>query len=171
MRMAKTIGVICWTLLIGWANTAVAADGDIYGSGSSFSSPKSTKAKMSPALRAQLSIPPEIVEGVEFQLECIVEALKNQKGAPQKGVKGSLALFAISLDISSRTWEFFGLRDSGISFKTKAKGTSLIKSGTITAGPWANNPSDNDTILASVLFNNTKKIKGTSLYCEVIVGE
>lgn len=164
------MGVVCLVVSV-TTGSALATDGDIYGSGSSFSAVKSTKAKMSPVLRSQLSIPPEIVEGVEFKVDCVVEAMKNQKGAPRKGVKGSLALFAVSLDISSRTWEFFGLRDSGIPFKTKAKGTSVVTSGTITAGPWANDPSDNDTIFASVLFNNTKKIKETSLYCEVVVGE
>ena len=100
----------------------------------------------------------------------MVEALKNKKGAPQRGVKGSAAAFAVSLDISSRTWEFFGLRDSGIQFKTKANGTSAITSGTITAGAWANDPSDNDTISVTAQFTNTKKIKETSFYCEIIVG-
>ena len=171
MRVTKTLGVICCSLILGVANTAIAGDGDIYGGGSNFSSKKGTKAKKSSALRASLSIPPEIVEGVEFKVDCLVEARKNHNDAPQKGVKGTAAAFAITLDISSRTWEFFGLRNSGIPFKTKKDGTDSITSGMVTAGAWANDPSDNDTILVTALFTNTKKIKETSFYCEIIVGE
>jgi hypothetical protein len=171
MRAAKKVGIICILLIIGLANAAVAADGDVYSGQSDFSTDKSTKARESPFIGVALPIPADIVEGVEFQVDCLLEARKNHKGRPRKGVSGTLALFAIALDVGSRTWEFYGLQASGIAFKTKKDGTSFMTSGPVTAGAWATDSHPtNDFISAKVNFSNNKKIKETSLYCEIVVG-
>ena len=173
MRVAKGFGVICCALLlsIGWANVAVAGDGDVLRGGSEFNSDKKIKANKGPILWSVMSIPPDIVPGVVFQVDCQVEAKKNDKDAPQKAVKGSVASFAILLDVGSRTWDFVGLVGSGISFKTKKNGKALLTTGPVTAGAWANNPSDNDTISLAATITSKQKIKKTSFGCEIVVGE
>jgi hypothetical protein len=172
MRAVETVGLICCALMLGFANSATAVDGDIYSGTSSFSSHKKTKAKDSPAIGVALPIPPDIVEGVEFELDCLLEARKNGKGAPQSGVKGTLALFAIALDVPSGTWAFHGLLSGGIEFKTKKDGTAVMSSGPVTAGPWATDAHiTNDFISAKILFANSRRIKETDLYCQIIVGE
>jgi hypothetical protein len=172
MRIAGTVGVMCCALMLGFANSATGADGDVYSGTSTFSTDKKTKAKDSPAIGVALPIPRDIVEGVEFELDCLLEARKNGKGAPRSGVKGTLALFAIALDVPSGTWAFEGLLSGGIEFKTKKDGTAVMSSGPVTAGPWATDAHiTNDFISAKILFTNNKRIKETDLYCEIIVGE
>jgi hypothetical protein len=107
-----------------------------------------------------------------FKVDCIFEAVKNRKGAPQKGVKGSLALFAIALDVGSGTWSFDGLVGSGIPFTTGKDGIAMISSGEVTAGSWATNAHPvNDFISAGVQLTNNKKVVATSVFCEIKVGE
>ena len=171
MRITKTFGVIVCGLILGLANIATAAVGDMYSGVSSFSTDKSTKVKKSPEIGVTLPIPRDFAEGVEFQLDCVLEALKNHKGVPRPGAKGTLALFAIALDVGTGTWEFSGLVGSGIPFKTKKDGTAAMTSGPVTAGAWATDSHPtNDFISAKINFTNNKKIKETSLYCEIIVG-
>lgn len=171
MTVLKTFSAICCSLILGIAGSAVAADGDIFTGGSSFSSEKPIKAKKSPILWSVVSIPSDIQPGDEFQVDCLVEAWKDNQGGPRKGAKGTAATFAIMLDVGSRTWDFDGLVGQGLAFKTKKDGTSLITTGPVTAGAWADNPSDNDTISVAATFNNAKKVQATRFYCEIIVGE
>ena len=171
MRRTKALAVICCGLVLGVANIAVAAGGDLYSSAANFTSDKKTKAKKTPILWSVLSIPSDIVEGVEFRVDCVVDARKNKNDAPQSGVKGSAATFAILLDVGSGTWDFDGLVGSGLKFKTKKNGTDLITTGSVTAGPWATDPSDNDPLTVADPFTPNKKVLKTGLYCEIIVGD
>ena len=173
MRVVKRPGVVCCALLmlLGMVNVAVAGDGDIHRGGSEFKSDKKIKAKNSPILWSVMSIPPDIVPGVVFQVDCLVEAQKNNKGAPQKAVKGTVASFAIMLDVGSRTWDFVGFVGSGIPFKTKKSGKALLTTGPVTAGSWANDPSDNDSISLAATITSKQKVKQTSFGCEIVVGE
>jgi hypothetical protein len=173
MRMIRMFGVICCFLLLGWADTAVAAEGDTYSSVSGFSTNLSTKANDSPHIGATFPIPSDLKEGDEFQVDCVLEAFKNHKGTPRKGVKGNIATFAIKLDVGSGTWEFFGLSPTGggIPFTTKRDGTAKITVGPITAGAWATDSHPtNDFISAKIGFTNKKRIKETGIVCQIVVG-
>ena len=151
-------------------STAVATDGDIYTGAASFSSDRKIKASNSPILRTAISIPPEIVQGVVFQVDCVVEAIKNAKGAPKPGVTGSIAAFFITLDVGSLTWSFVGLVGQGTPFTTQKDGTSSTTTGPITAGPWADAHDGNDQFSIAATFTNTKKVQATSFRCEIVVG-
>ena len=171
MRLAKTSGVIVCGLILGLVNIATAADGDTYGSVSSFSTDKLTKAKNSPQIGATFPIPADLEEGDELQIDCVYEAFKNHKGTPRPGVKGNLALFAIALDVGSGTWEFSGLLNSGIPFKTKRDGTVEITSGLVIAGAWATDSHPtNDFISAKVGLTNKKKLRESTISCVIVVG-
>jgi hypothetical protein len=173
MRFAKTFGVVCCCLILGSANAATAADGDIYGSVSAFSTDKLTKANQSPQVGATFPIPSDLEEGDEFSIDCVFEAFKNHKGTPRSRVKGTIAAFAIKLDVGSGTWEFFGLSPTGagIPFKTKKDGTAEITVGPITAGAWATDSHPtNDFISAKVAFSNAKRFRESIISCEIIVG-
>ena len=173
MRMTKTLVVICCGLILGVASIAVAAKGDSYGSVSAFSTDKLTKAKKSPQIGATFPIPSDLKEGDEFQIDCVYEAFKNNKGTPRSGVKGNIAAFAIKLDVGSGTWEFFGLSPTGggIPFKTEKDGTAEITVGPITAGAWATDSHPtNDFISAKIGFTNTKKFRESIISCMIIVG-
>lgn len=173
MRIAKPFAVICCSLLLGSVNIATAADGDTYGSVSSFSTDKLTKAKNSPQIGATFPIPADLKEGDEFQIDCVLEAFKNHKGTPRPGVKGNIAAFAIKLDVGSGSWEFFGLSPTGagIPFKTKKDGTAEITVGPTTAGAWATDSHPtNDFISAKVGFTNKKKLRESIISCVIVVG-
>ena len=93
MKITKILGVACCCLIIGSANIAMAAD--TYGSVSSISYNKLTKAKNAAQIGATFPIPADLKEGDIFQIDCVFEAYKNHKGTPRSGVKGNIASFAI----------------------------------------------------------------------------
>ena len=110
-----------------------------------------------------------MVEGDQFQLTCVVTTMKNHTGKAMKGVTGSLALFAYSLDVGSRTWNFFGLVGSGLAFTTDKNGNAEVSSGVITAGSWANDSHPvNDVISATARFTNNKRVMETAVECEMV---
>ena len=159
--------VVAVALLLGGPSVARAQD--TYTGGSSFSAEKKIKAAKSPALRSSLSVPSGMVQGDQFQLNCVVTTLKNKKGKALKGATGSLALFAYSLDVGSRTWEFFGLVGSGLPFTTDKTGMATVDSGPITAGAWANDAHPvNDVISVTAQFTNNKRVVSTELECEMV---
>lgn len=171
MKSVRTMVVVSCLVAVGTANIALAADGDVYSGVSSFYTDESTAASASPFLGVALPIPPDIVEGSVFTVDCALEALKNHKGKGRPRVKGTMAPFAIKLDVGSGTWEFFGLTGSGIPFSTKKSGIALMTTGPVTAGAWANDAHPtNDFISLRLNFTNQKKIKETNLYCEIVVG-
>ena len=173
MRIAKIFGVVCFCLILGLVNIASAADGDTYGSVSSFSTDKLTKAKNSPQIGATFPIPSDLEEGDEIQIDCLVETFKNHKGTPRPGVKGNIATFALKLNVGTGTWEFFGIppQGGGIPFKTKKDGTAEITIGPTTAGAWATDSHPtNDFISAKVGFTNKKKLRESIISCVIVVG-
>jgi hypothetical protein len=170
MKRVKALGLICCFLLLGWANIAVAADGDTYSAMSTFETGQSIKAKDSPFLGVALDIPPDIVEGVEFTANCVFEALKRV-GVGRSKVKGTLAPFFIGLDVGTGTWSFDGLSSSGIEWKTKKDGTADIVIGPVTAGAWANEVNKaNDFLSFQIQINKGRGVKQTSLMCSITVG-
>jgi len=90
---------------------------------------------------------------------------------PRKGVAGSAASFFLSLDVGSGTWDFVGLVGSGIPFKTKADGGVMVTTGTVIAGFWANPHDANDLISITARPDNARKVRETSFYCELVVGD
>ena len=171
MKITKILGVACCCLILGSANIAMAAD--TYGSVSSISYDKLTKAKNADQIGATFPIPKVLKEGDIFQIVCVFEAYKNHKGTPRSGVKGNIASFAIKLDVGSRTWEFFGLSPTGagIPFKTKKDGTAKITIGPITAGAWATDSHPtNDFLSAKAGFTNVKRLREAMITCVIVLG-
>jgi hypothetical protein len=172
MKRVKSLIVVGCLVAAATVNPVVAADGDIYSGVSSFSSDESTAASESPFLGVALPIPPDIVEGSVFTANCALDARKNHKGKGRPRVKGTMAPFAIKLDVGSGTWDFFGLSSSGIPFSTKKDGIATMTTGPVTAGAWANDTHPtNDFISLKLNFTNQKKIKETNLYCEIVIGD
>jgi len=171
MSTPRISGLICLVLLLGLAPFAYADDGDTYGAVSRFNANKKTKASATPTLRTTMSVPTDLAQGDVFVVNCVVETYKNAKGAPSKGVTGSVATFANLLDVGSGSWNFFGLVGSGLPFTTGKDGSIAITTGPVTAGIWANNNGGNDNISISASFTNKKRVQATSLECELVVGD
>jgi hypothetical protein len=171
MSNARSSALTCCILLLALAFPAHADEGDSYQAVSRFNANKKTKASATPTLRTVMSVPADLAQGDVFVVNCVVETYKNAKGAPSKGVTGSVATFANLLDVGSGSWSFFGLVGSGLPFTTGKDGSIAVTTGPVTAGIWANNNGGNDNISISASFTNKKRVQATSLECELVVGD
>jgi len=144
------------------------ARADTVGSGSDFLADKKVRAINHPKVWATFSPPASIVPGDTYTVDCTFEAYKKTgMQGPQKGIKGSVSLLLVSLDVASLTWSFDGVTGAGLPFETDEDGVAFVTTGDVVAGNFFSNPGPNDTILGWVEITGGRKVRQTYFRCEL----